>query len=110
MPVMLNLDHPALIFGDAGRLGMPSSSVELGDPKFGGKTLAPSLVYATRRSRIEAGVRLSELPSTAFWPRVAVVPNPSLNEPSSYPLNIAGRNVVRSEKLYRPNKRHLVFT
>src|SRR5215471_6932368 len=69
IPVMLNFDHPPLIDGESGRFGMPSSLPGLGDPKFGGKTLAPSRVYAARISRSEVELRLSVFPNTAFWPR-----------------------------------------
>src|SRR4029077_19251153 len=98
-PEILNLGQPALMFGPCGRLGMPSSCVELGYPKFGGKTPAPSLVYPRRASRIVVGVRVTVLPATALCPRVKVLPNWSLLDPSAYPLKGAGRKVVESEKL-----------
>src|SRR6266481_6117310 len=82
MPEILNLGQPALRDGESGRLGIPSSLVELGDPKLGGKTLAPSRVYPARTSRIEAGLRVMVFPMMAFCPRVAVVPYASLSEPS----------------------------
>src|SRR5260370_2291932 len=67
---MLNFGHPALILGPWGRFGIPSRSVELGEPKLGGNTFAPSLVYPTRKSRIVVGFRVRVLPTTALWPRV----------------------------------------
>src|SRR5215469_16642019 len=74
-PEMANSGHPALIFGPCGMLGMPSRSVTLGEPKLGGKTLAPSRVYPRRKSRTVVGFRLAVAPITALCPRVSVLPN-----------------------------------